>query len=158
MNGAPVSSVHHRMKFCFLFLLALMSGGLAAQAGEMKLQAQLIWATNDKESPDPKHKAVDAALVKKLQQLPWKWNNYFEVNSQNFALPPKGTQKVSMSKKCVIEIKDLGDSRVEVTLIGQGKAANKTTKPLPKGDVLIIAGDSENKCAWFVVIKQVESK
>ena len=63
-----------------------------------------------------------------------------------------------MSKECVIEVKDVGDSRVEVTLIGKGKVANKTTKPFPKGEVLIFAGDSENKCAWFVVIKQSESK
>ena len=158
MNGALVSSPLHHMRFYFLLVMALMCAGTVAQAGEMKLEAQLIWATNDKESPDPKHKPVEASVVKKLQQLPFKWNNFFEVNRQTFVLPPKGAQKVIMSKQCVIEIKDVGESRVEVTLIGKGKPANKTTKPLPKGEVLLIAGDSENKCAWFVVIKQVESK
>ena len=151
-------SDYHPMKSCFLFVLAVICVVPFAQAGELKLEAQLVWATNDKESPDPKHKPVEASLVKKLQQLPWKWNNWFEVNRQKFVLPPKGAQTVSMSKECVIDVKDVGESRVEVTLIGKGKQVNKTTKPLPKGEVLIISGNSENKCAWFVVIKQAESK
>ena len=158
MNGVLATSPIHPMRIYFLFVLALMCAGSATRAGEMKLEAQLIWATNDKESPDPKHKPVEAWLVKKFQTYPFKWNNYFEVNRQKFSLPPKGTQKVIMSKECVIDVKDVGDTRVEVTLIGKGKPANKTTKPLPKGEVYIIAGDSENKCAWFVVIKQSESK
>lgn len=146
------------MRFCILIGLALLGLASSVYAGELKLEAQLVWATNDKESPDKNHKPVEASLMKKFQQLPWKWNNYFEVNRQKLVIPAKGSQKVSMSKECDIDVKDVGDSRVEVSLIGKGKQVNKTTKPLPKGEVLIIAGESENKCAWFVVIKQVETK
>src|SRR5262245_39259088 len=98
MNGAPVISPIQQMRFWFLFALAVLCAGPAVHAGEMKLEAQLVWATNDKESPNPKHKPVEASLVKKLQALPFKWNNYFEVNRQSFALPAKGNQKVPISK------------------------------------------------------------
>ena len=140
MNGTQVSPVTHPMKFCFLFVLALICVMPSAQAGELKLEAQLVWATNDKASPDPNHKPVEASLVKKLQQLPVKWNNFFEVNRQKLSLPSKGSQRVTMSKECVIDVKDVGDSRVEVTLIGKGKVANKTTKPSPHVSFKFVLG------------------
>ena len=33
---------------------------------KMKLEVQLIWATNDRQSPDPTHKPVDAEILKGL--------------------------------------------------------------------------------------------
>ena len=68
MNGTQFFPITHPMKFCFLFVLALICVVPFAQAGELKLEAQLVWATNDKASPDPNHKPVEASLVKKFQQ------------------------------------------------------------------------------------------
>ena len=59
-------------------LLAVGAGGV--QAEDAKFEAQLIWATNDKNSSDPKHKEVEAEIRQRLQKLPLKWENYFEIN------------------------------------------------------------------------------
>ena len=44
---------------------------LAAEPGKarpLKFQIQLLWGTNDPQSPDPKHKPVDEEVAKKQEQ------------------------------------------------------------------------------------------
>ncbi len=140
-----------------IFLLA-MATTIAAFAGELKLEAQLIWGTDDAKSPDPKHKPVDPDLRKKLDDLPLKWKNYFEVNRKRFNVPKKGSNKVSMSEKCELEVKNIDGKSVEVSLISKRKGDTlwKRTQPLPKGEILIYSGNAPNSTAWLVTLKQVE--
>ena len=123
------------------------------QAGDMKLEAQLIWGTNDAQSPDPKHKPVDPDVRKKLGDLPLKWKYYFEVNRKEFAVPEGESRKVGMSKKCELEVKNLKGNKVEVSLVGKGE---KRTQPLPKGEILILGGNAPNSTSWLVTLKRVE--
>ena len=58
---------------------SVLAVGARAQAGELKYEAVLIWGTHNEKSPDPKHKAVDEKLEKKLKKA-FKWEHYFEVN------------------------------------------------------------------------------
>jgi len=140
--------------FAFLFAVA---GGSLAQAGEAKFEAQLIWATNDKKSPDPKHKDVDADVRKKLEELPLKWKNYFEVNRVQFTMPKGGTNRVVLSDKCTIEVKRLGDKKVEVSLCGKkGDTCYTLTQALPKDDILLFGGKAPEATAWFVTLKRIE--
>src|SRR5213594_2396883 len=79
-----------------------------AQAKDLKFEVQLIWGTNEKESPDPKHTPVEADVRKKLDGLPLKWANYFVVNRKTFTVPASGSARVPLSEKCEIGVADLG--------------------------------------------------
>src|SRR5438309_12021790 len=109
-----------------VFLLG--PGGLCGQAADLKLQAQLLWGTNDKTSPDPKHKPVEADVAKKLKELPLKWSHYFVVKRVRFEVPPGGAGKVALSEKCELEVRDLGRSKIEVTHFGKGQQVWKDTQ------------------------------
>jgi hypothetical protein len=139
-----------------LALAGLMLTALALPAADFKYEAQLIWATNDQKSPDPKHKPVEAEVRKKLADLPLKWQNYFEVNRKTIELSRGGTQKVALSDKCVIEVKDVGGRKVEVSLLGKGEPVLKRTQPLPKREILVLGGNAPNATAWLVTLKRVE--
>lgn len=143
--------------WCILVLLPFAVVSTQTTATDLRLEARLIWGTNDKESPNPKHKRIDTPLTEKLSKL-FKWQHYFEVNRHVLSLPVNGMRKVEMSPKCVVEIKHLGDSRVKVKLFGEGKFVSQTTETLPKGDWLVLAGSSKNDTAWFIVLKAIESK
>jgi hypothetical protein len=122
----------------------------------MKLQAQLVWGTTDARSPDPRHKPVAPDVKVKLQELPLKWNNYFEVNSKELELAQAGVSKVSLSEKCAVEVKSVGNSKLEVTLYGKGKETLKRTQALPKGEMLVLGGNAPNATAWLVVLKRID--
>ena len=65
---------NHKSSVLFwLITLALPLLSLSqAQAGDRKFEAQLIWATNEKQSPDAKHKDVDPDIRDRLSKLPLK--------------------------------------------------------------------------------------
>jgi hypothetical protein len=129
-----------------------------SQAAERKLEAQLLWATDDAKSPDPHHKPVDPVLDKKLKSIPLKYKSYFEVKRQVFVINDKDYSKVEMSKHCYIEVKDKGENRVTVKLYGEGKFVKRLDGPLPKGETVTIAGDDKNGTAWLVVVYPCEVK
>jgi hypothetical protein len=136
-------------------LLTLGARGAAAAEPNIKLEVQLIWGTNDSQSPDPKHKAVDADVLKKLSALPLKWSNYFEVHRKRFEVPPTGATNIALGK-CEIGVKQLVRPSMEVSFIGKGKPVEKRTLRLPKGDILIYGGNAPNATAYFVTLKRVE--
>jgi hypothetical protein len=141
----------------FLVALTLISTALPSPAAELKLEAKLIWATNDAVSPDPGHTPVDAATAEKLRKV-FKWKSYFIVNRVVKVVPSRGANSFELSKKCTVEIRELEGPRVEVKLIGQGKEVHKTTKPLTKGEWFVLAGDDKNESAWFVIITELDEK
>jgi hypothetical protein len=138
-----------------LILLVPGARGQTAAGANIKLEAQLIWGTNDPQSPDPKHKAVDADVLKKLTALPLKWSNYFQVHSKRFEVPATGTTNITLGK-CEIGVKQLVRPAIEVSFIGKGKPVEKRTLRLPKGDILIYGGNAPNATAYLVTLKRVE--
>ena len=135
--------------------VALGVTALAATAAERKLEARLIWGTNDDKSPEPSHKPLEGDLAKKLNEMPLKWKNYFEVDRKIFTISDKAYTNIVMSKKCSIEVKDKGNNNVTVKLYGEGKPVNRVDKPLPKGEVLAIGGEDKGKNAWFITVRTV---
>src|ERR1700749_2059809 len=84
-----------------------------AQAQNLKVEAQLIWGTDDVQSPDPKHRPIDADLAHRLSKAPYRWKNYFEVNREVVDIAVGETKtKIPISKRCLLDIKNLGDNRV----------------------------------------------
>jgi len=139
-----------------LLLLFSALTGVSGQSNELKFEAQLIWATNDEKSPNPKHKDVSPEIRKKLGELPLKWKSYFEVNRKPFNVSKSGSAKVAMSEKCGIEVKDVDGKKVEVSLISKGETVWTRTQPLPKNEILIMSGNAPNATAWLVTLKRID--
>src|SRR5690242_12336102 len=82
MSISPIARRAFRLGFAAVVSCALC--GLAS-AAERKLEARLIWGTNDEKSPNASHKKLEGEMAKKLGEMPFKWKNYFEVNRQSFS-------------------------------------------------------------------------
>ena len=136
-----------------LFLLTW--AGVYAQSAALKFQVQLVWATDDAKPPAGKdYKPVEPAVRKQIKAL--KWKNYFEVRHIDFTVTPGSTKKVAISEKCELDVKDLGNNNVEVVLVGKGKEVARVKQALPKGHILVPAGDAPNETAWLAILKRVD--
>jgi hypothetical protein len=151
----PFLTIRRVIRLCFFAFIC--STALGAMAADRKLEACLIWGTNEDKSPNPTHKPLSGDLAKKLREMPLKWKNYFEVSRQVLAINTTNYNKVVMSKKCYIEVKDKGGNNVTVKLYGEGKQVNRVDKPLPKGEVLTLGGDAKDNNAWFITLRPVSS-
>jgi hypothetical protein len=139
-----------------MILVLMTFTGAQAMAADMKVEAVLIWGTNDEKPSDPDLKPVDPAIEKKLLKLPFKWKHYFEVTHREFVVSKNGSDAVVLSKDCEINVVNPKDDTLEVTLVGKGKPVGKITQALPKGELLVTGGNAENFTAWFVVLRQIE--
>ena len=136
-----------------LFLLPLAAWSVSA--GELQFQVHLVWATDDAKPPQGKdYKPIEPELRTQIKAL--KWKNYFEVRHVDFSVPQGASKKVPISDKCSIEVKDLGNSSVEVVLVGKGKEVARVKQVLPKGHILVPAGDAPNETAWLAILKRVQ--
>jgi hypothetical protein len=142
--------------FCGLFVVSLFAA-VPAFAEDLKIEAVLIWGTNDDKSPDPKHKLVDSKTAQELRKV-FAWKNYFEVSRTSGTVPNRGTNSITVSKHCTVEIAELEGPKVSVLLIGKGKPQNRTTKALSRGESFVLAGDVKDGSAWFVIISQLDEK
>jgi hypothetical protein len=144
--------------FLVALMLLLLAGEAPAQVAPLKLEAQLVWGTDDSKPPAGKdYKPVEQEIRKKLKELPLKWTNYFEVNRKLLELPAApASRKAALSDKCEVEVKNLGGSNLEVVLIGKGKEVVKRTQALPKGEALVLGGNAPNATAWLVIVKRLE--
>jgi hypothetical protein len=142
---------------CFLALLLLAGNTVETLAANLKLEAKLIWGTDDDKSPNPEHKEVDPATREKLRKV-FKWKNYFVVNRVVKEVPSRSSNQFKLSPDCTIEIKELEGPRVEVKLIGKGKEVHKTTLTISKGQSVVYSGDDKNQSAWFVIITELDEK
>lgn len=142
---------------CFLVFLLLAGSTMDLLAADLKLEAKLIWGTNDDRSPDANHKEVDSTTKEKLRKV-FKWKNYFVVNRVVKPVPNRGTNRFELSKECTIEIKELEGPKVEVKLIGKGREVHKTALTITKGQSVVYSGDDKNESAWFVVITELDEK
>jgi hypothetical protein len=156
MKRFPFARIWLLTALCLLGVVAYK--GSAASPPPVWIRIQLIWGTNDKKSPDPKHKAIDDELAKKLSKSPFRWEHYFEVNSQEVAIATGESKTgIKMSTHCVIDLKNLGKDRFETKLYGKGKLLETRKDSLPKDWPLILAGNAENETAWLVVIKRIDA-
>jgi len=149
MHFSPfVSSARRVLPIIFM---ALALGVSSVFATEQKLQAKLIWGTDEANPAGAKLKQVDQKLKDKFCGI-FKWKNYFEVETQHFSLASDAVKKVTMSPKCDIEVRNEGNGMFEVRLYGETKLLKKVRQVIPPGELLVIAGDDKNATAWFVVL------
>lgn len=127
----------------------------SAHAQSMKVEAKLLWCTDDPQSPNPKHHPLEAELTRRLKHSPYRWKNYFEENHQTVEIPVGETKsKIVMSEHCTLDIKNLGNDRVEVRLHGNGKPVSIHQESLAKNGLLVLGGEAANETAWLVTIRK----
>ena len=134
-----------------LFFMFLLAGAAAASAADMKLDARLVWGTDD-EKGGPDCKPVDPELAAKLHGM-FKWKNYFEITNQAASIPLNKTKDLKMSDHCTIRVKNLGGSRVELSCIGEGKPVDKREETLTPPKWLVWGGNSKHDTAWFIGLR-----
>jgi hypothetical protein len=138
-------------------LFALAFTPARSHGADLKLQAQLVWGTDESKPPEGKnYKPVEPDIARKLKELPLKWSVWFEVNRSNFSVAPSASKKVPVSEKCELEVKNLGNGLLEVALIGKGKEVVRRKQALPKGEILVLGGNAPNSTAWLVILKLTE--
>lgn len=144
---------------CCTIGLALSSLQMAAAPApnpdNLKLKAQLIWGTNEEQSSDPSHKSVGAELAAKLKESPYRWKNYFEINAVTNDIPLNEKKTFKMSEPCQLDIKNVGNDRVEINIIGQGNPVALHKEKLAVDWPLILSGNAKGGNAWMVVIKKL---
>lgn len=132
--------------------------GSSLLAADMKLRVQLIWGTDyDKPADSRKIKDLDSKLQEKIKNVKlFRWKNYFEVDREVLTVKNRESKLTSMSHKCVIELKHLGDTNLEVRLYGEGKLVQTVRQQLPPGEILLLAGDDKEKFndGWIVAVSQ----
>lgn len=138
---------------CALALLAGMAGTALAGDDEVKVQAQLVWGTDLKESSSKEHKPIDDKTAADLKKA-FKWKNYFIIKSETVALTPGKGKKLAMSDKCMIEIKYSGDDKFEVLLTGKGEKVAKGTQKMPSGEKVFLMGLAEDENSWLVILRR----
>ena len=153
MNRKLTSS---RLLWQFFLLLLVLGWGfikaaLASELVETRVQAVLVWGTNESQPSGKNIKELDAKLRERLANI-FKWRNYFEVSRKTAGVTPSKPQLVKLSDDCSVDIKLLPDNQAEVKLIGKGKTIVTRRHSLAKPDALVLAGDDKNNTAWFVVL------
>jgi hypothetical protein len=124
-------------------------------AADLKLQAQLVWCTDDSNPPSGKnYKPVDPAIQKKLPPL--RWMNYFEVSRTNFTVAPAAVVKVPISEQCSVNVHNLSNNTVEVSWIGKGKEVRKITQAIARGEILSLGGNAPNANAYLVLLRRLD--
>jgi hypothetical protein len=137
-------------------LLCSVAAVTSAHAADIKLEAKLVWGAND-EKGDGKCKPVGSDLASKLHGM-FKWKSYFEITNQATSIALNKTSELKMSDRCTIQIKNLGDSRIEVNCIGEGKQVCKGAYTLNPPTWLVLGGSATNDTAWFIALRALDLK
>ena len=140
------------LAFSFLVL-----NGTVTWAGDLKLEAQLVWGAHTNQAPNPNVKPVEEEVRKKLAELPLRWTNYFEINRKQFDVPRGKTGRAALSEKCAVEVKSLEGKKVEVVWYNKrGELVGKQTQPLGKGEMIVLGGNAPNSTCWLLTLKRLE--
>jgi hypothetical protein len=142
------------MSLCVCLDLASQPG--YSQSNDLRLEAQLIRATQEEASTLSQNHPVEISVARRLRAINLKWQNFQEVNRKIFVAPPKKVTCVPLSASCNLEVKNLGSNLLEVKLLGKkGEAAHSVTQKVSRKDFLVIGGDDQAGAAWFVVIRTI---
>ncbi|HEY3915290.1 MAG TPA: hypothetical protein VGN61_12450 [Verrucomicrobiae bacterium] len=136
-----------------LLALLFFTATAAARAGDVQLEARLVWGTSG-DKIDANCKPVDPELAGKLHGM-FKWKNYYEITNRIADLVPNKVRTIKMSDECTLQLKSLGGSRIEVNCIGQGKEVHKGAYTLDPPKWLVLGGNCSNDTAWFIGLRAV---
>ncbi len=138
----------------FFAMAGLCSPAIAssAPAAAIKVHATLVWGSKNEPKDASKLTPADKVLQSKLRKT-LKWEHYYRINNRSLQLANFKPQRARMSKKCVLEVRRLSETEVNVRLIGEGKVVVVRKHSLDKEDSMVLGGPGKNKDAWFVVLQ-----
>jgi hypothetical protein len=128
-----------------------------AAADDVHMSAVLIWGTDGPKPADPDLKDLEEDILKRLKAV-FKWHAYYEVKREMLKVERAETKRVRLSRKCEIEVENLGRSVVQVKLYGEGKLVVKKKQIMRIGELLVLAGEDKNDTAWFVALRLVNEE
>jgi hypothetical protein len=134
-----------RLIYAAIFSLTLADVNVQAADKAIKLEAQLVFGTNEAMT---NARPISPQIEKKLKGLPLKWSRYFVIGSQKFSLAKDEDSHFTMGGSDMI-LKNLGGQRVELTMIDRGKIIQS----LRKGQTIVTNVKDENS---FIVLQQVD--
>jgi hypothetical protein len=144
----------------------MLLGSLQTLGDDLQVQARLVWGTNNPKPEGSKYTALDPKGREKLRQF--KWQNYWVVTQAISKLDTQKPSRMTLSEKCAVDVKDLGNGTAEIRLFELKPGTEpKLVKPvhhsvsaLKKGEYCILAGDDKSVWddAWFVIVTAVEPK
>lgn len=142
--------------FAFYLTLSVMAGlsssAIAGSASSaITVDATLIWGSKEA-TKDSKLAPADKELQAKLRKT-LKWEHYYRINKRSLKLANFKPQRTKISKKCIVEVKRLSETEVNVKLIGEGKVVVNRQHSLTKDNSVVLGGPGKNKDAWFVVLQ-----
>ncbi len=137
--------------------LASALAGIAADPGDTRLVANLLWGTNGGKPPDKELKPVDPALEKRLRRV-FKWQSYYEIERKEFGVGAGKTSRLEMSKECRLEVNRLAGDEFEIHLYGKGVLIVTKRQRIVPGETVVLGGDDKNDNAWFVVVALPKAK
>ncbi len=139
------------MSRAVVFLGALLAVA-TVKAADLKLEAKLIWGSNEPTNKVQHTVVKDPKLSADLHRI-FKWNNYYEINTKEVSIAHNKTGTLQMSDKCKLDVKNLGSNRIEVSCIGKGKQVSHGEHSLAPGKWFTLGGNDKNNSAWFVVMR-----
>ncbi len=125
-------------------------GGQAVPKGAVTSSENKVKKAPDDTNQKPPLKEVDPQLAERLRKV-FKWKHYYEIFRKEPVTVGNAVEKVTLSKKCDIELKNIGMPMLEVKLFGEGKLV-KTVKQGVTPDLVIGGDDPKNDSGWFIVI------
>lgn len=139
-----------------LLVIVMVTHGADAKKKPAVFEVQLLWGTDLPKSPNPDHKPVEPDVDKRIKAFPLKFKNYFLVNKNKVVVPLGIEQKVDVSEKCAVMIKNLDNMKFQVTFIGKSKQQTQRTQDFPLHEMLVHGGNAPGSNAWLVVVKRIE--
>jgi hypothetical protein len=140
-----------KIKSAWLCLAAMIAGLCSVNAIAADIKATLVWGTDDEKPADPHLKPANEQMVKGLRHF--KWKNYYEVTNVNVTISGTATNRVRLSPKCEVELRNADKSGLEAKLYGEGKLVYTKKGNIPAGEHWALGGDDpKNASAWFVIL------
>jgi len=148
-----LNNMKRTLAWLTICIVALSAPG--AFAGDnLKLHAKLIWGCDDDMPTDPGIKPVSPEVATQLKGI-FKWKHYYVVTNMTAKIPDKGAQKLVLSKKCTVEVKNDAHT-YKAKLFGEGKLLKEVDQKKVAGENLVLAGGDKNATAWFVILTPQE--
>jgi hypothetical protein len=145
------------LKVCLCLALALLGIGSSVRAEDVKVEATLVWGTNEDPGKFKDLKPVNPELGKLLRNF--KWKNYLEINRKTVVLQQGKENTVQISKECKLILTYQGNSMFRVQLFGKGERVSDRTQKITLGEKpAVFGGDDKNDTAWFIFVTRLPVK
>ena len=149
--------IRFRTLSCALLLGILWAAMFVEGAEGKKFHSQLVWCTDKAKPEGQKRRPLDAKLEGTGKKI-FKWKNYFEISRKIIDLPKDDGNRIRISNRYAVVIREMDAEQIEVELYGDkkltGKVVERTGPILNKGEHLVIGGDDQDNDgdAWLLVL------